>query len=438
MVGARSALFAPLKKLSLIIMDEEHETSYKQEMMPRYNTKDVARERARRSGALLLLGRATPSLESYGVSEQYVQTPPEKSITRIEMLKRVNLRPMPSVHVVDMRADFKQNHALFSQKLLEGISERLLKKEQVILFLNRRGYSQFVLCRDCGWTARCPACAVSLTYHMRYRLLRCHHCDHQEASPEICPQCGGARVRGFGIGTEKVELEAQALFPEATIVRMDRDTTSRRGEHARLVRSFRKGEADILVGTQMVAKGLDFPSVTLVGVISADTTLNMPDFRAAERTFQLLTQVSGRAGRGALTGEVVVQTFTPDHYSIQTALNHDYPAFYEQEIVYRKELRYPPFSRLANLICSSEKPETAMQTAQKLAELISGRVDSTTEIIGPSPAPIPMLKNMHRAHLALRGGLQSPLADYIRFALGELSLGQRLSVTVDIDPMSML
>ncbi|CCW34484.1 replication restart DNA helicase PriA [Chthonomonas calidirosea] len=429
-IGARSAIFAPLQNIGLIIMDEEHEPSYKQEKVPRYSTRALAEERAQYNNAVLLLGSATPALESFYASEC-------GTIERIEMLERVDNRPLPHVHIVDMRQEFQKKPTLFAQPLVEAIADRLSRREQVILFLNRRGYSQFVLCRDCGWTARCPNCAISLAFHLADRSLKCHHCNYLSSAPLLCPQCGGNRVKGFGLGTERVEEEALLRFPQARIARLDRDTTTRKEAHARIVRDFRQGEADILIGTQMVAKGLDFPKVTLVGVINADTAINMPDFRAAERTFQLLTQVAGRAGRGDIAGEVIIQTFCPEHYAIQAASRHDYIAFYRQELIYRKELCYPPFSRLANLICASTNEEVAASGAERLAAVLARLRPASVEIIGPAPASIPKLKTQFRHHVVLRTSVEFPLHLLIRQALDSLPSSLRPLIMVDIDPISM-
>lgn len=433
-VGARSAIFAPIVDPGLIVLDEEHEASYKQENTPRYNARELARERARRNGATLVLGSATPSLETYYASEEEQEA---SGVVRVEMPDRVGNRPLPRVRIVDLREEFKQRRALFSELLVDAMSDRLRKKQQIILFLNRRGYAQFVLCRDCGWTAKCPHCVVSLAFHAYDRSLKCHHCDYSGHAPQRCAECGGSRVKAFGIGTEKVEEEVMNLFPPIRVARMDRDTTARKGEHTRLVREFRRGEADILIGTQMVAKGLDFPNVTLVGVVSADTAINMPDFRAAERTFQLLTQVAGRAGRGTELGEVIVQTFTPDHYAIQAAVRHDYRTFYTKEILFRKELNYPPFSRFANLICSDPREPTAQARAAALAAALTQVVPNEIEIIGPSSAPLSRLKNQFRFHVALRAPVDAPLPELVRAALSRLSPNERLGVIVDIDPLSM-
>jgi primosomal protein N' (replication factor Y) len=391
---------------------------------------------------VLILGSATPSIETYHASESTAaaSNPPPGSgyqSIRIVMPRRIDDRPLPAVEVVDLREEFQERRALFSRRLEEAIASRLAEGRQTILFLNRRGYGQFVLCRECGYVARCPHCAVSLAFHAYERSLRCHHCDYAVRSPQECPDCGGGGIRSFGIGTERVEEEVARLFPDARTARMDRDTTSRKGEHTRLVRGFRAGEADILIGTQMVAKGFDFPNVTLVGVISADTSINMPDFRAAERTFQLLTQVAGRAGRGAAAGEVIVQTFSPDHFAIQAAVRQDYAEFFEQEIAFRRELRYPPFSRLANMVSADESESEAQERAERVAAALAGCLAAGTEVIGPAPAPLARLKSLYRFHVALRAPVAAPIADYIRAALGQLSPADRLRVTVDVDPLNM-
>ncbi len=432
-VGARSAIFAPVSNVGLIVVDEEHEASYKQEKTPRYNAKELAMERARLSRATLVLGSATPAVESYYLATEA----PKKPYTLITMPDRISNRPLPQVEIVDLRAEFKQRQALFSSVLTDALGTRLAKKQQAILFLNRRGYAQFVLCRDCGWVAKCPNCAVSLAFHAYDRMMKCHHCDYSGRAPQACPDCGSGKVKAFGIGTEKVEEEVLKIFPSARVARMDRDTTARKGAHSRILREFREGDADILIGTQMVAKGLDFPNVTLVGVISADTSINMPDFRAAERTFQLLTQVAGRAGRGDTPGEVIIQTFSPDHYAVQAAVTHDFASFYAQEIVFRKELKYPPFSRFANLIAVDVREDQAAARAEALAAALERETPKEVEIIGPAPAPIARLKNQYRFHVALRAPVETPLSEMIRAALTRLSPADRFGIHIDMDPLSM-
>lgn len=435
-VGARSAVFAPVTNVGLIVVDEEHEASYKQDKSPRYSAREVAGERARISGATLVLGSATPSIETYWNSSPLSAAQPHH-FTRLTMPIRIDSRPMPHVEIVDLREEFKLRRALFSERLAIAIGERLSAGHQTILFLNRRGYSQFVLCRDCGWTAKCPNCAVSLAFHSYDRSLKCHHCGYSGHIPKLCPICRGAKVKAFGVGTEKVEEEVLRIYPSARVARMDRDTTTAKGSHGRILQEFRERKADVLIGTQMVAKGLDFPNVTLVGVITADTAINMPDFRAAERTFQLLTQVAGRSGRGDQPGEVIIQTFSPDHYAVRAAIRHDYAAFYEQEIKYRKELNYPPFSRLANIICANESESAAKAQAEAVAHAVSSVKPRGVEVIGPSPAPIARLKNQFRYHVALRAPLTAPVSEIVRSALELLKPAGRRGLSIDIDPLNM-
>jgi primosomal protein N' (replication factor Y) len=332
---------------------------------------------------------------------------------------------------------------------VEAITDRLAKKEQIILFLNRRGFAMFLLCRDCGYTTRCPHCDVSLTYHQTRHLLACHHCGYERGAPDACPQCSGTRIRPFGIGTEKVEEEVRRQFPEARVLRMDRDTTIKKDAHMKMLRAFRGGEADILIGTQMVAKGLDFAGVTLVGVISADTALNMPDFRASERAFQLLTQVSGRAGRGRKPGHVIVQTFNPEHESVAAAAGHDYETFYRREIQNRRELGYPPFTRLVNVVAQDEDGRAAearlrmlasqfgMEDGAPLGPKLLGGVEELA-ILGPAPCPLSRLKNRYRWHLLLKTTDLDKLRVRLRAALSGLSASDRSGVSIDIDPASLL
>jgi primosomal protein N' (replication factor Y) len=430
-VGARSAVFAPVDNIGLIVVDEEHESSYKQENQPRYNARDVALECARLNGSTVILGSATPALETY------FSAITGKSAL-LEMPERIDNRPLPSVELIDLRDEMKEHRSLFSRRLIDGIEHTLANGKQAILFLNRRGYAQFILCRDCGYVARCPNCAVSLAFHSAWNVLRCHHCGYSRKAPTVCPSCSGTKIKTFGVGTEKVEEEVMKCFPNARVARMDRDTTSRKGAHAGILKRFRERDADILIGTQMVAKGLDFPNVTLVGVISADTSINMPDFRAAERTFQLLTQVAGRAGRGEHPGEVIIQTFNPEHYSLQMAVKQDYKGFYDQEIKFREELKYPPFSRFANLIISDTDSGTVRQQAQAIADSFRMYLPEEIELIGPAPAPLSKLRNSYRWHIALRAPVDVPLSEIVRNGLSNLTTAHRRHVSVDIDPQSMV
>lgn len=433
-LGARSAVFAPLRNLGLVVVDEEHESSYKQDTHPRYNARDVAAQRARETGAVLVLGSATPSIESYYGAH-------DGRSRLIQMTSRVENRPMPRVEVADLRREFAQGKVtIFSSALEEGIRARLAKGEQVILLQNRRAYSTFLLCRDCGYVMKCPNCAVSLKFHAGEKRMSCHHCDYTEPAPTLCPKCSGEHIKRFGIGTERVEEETRKVFPEARVLRMDRDTTTRRGSHASILNAFRRREADILVGTQMIAKGLDFPNVTLVGVISADTSLNLPDFRAAERTFQLISQVAGRSGRGTEPGEVVIQTFDPEQYAIESAVRHDYPGFYKQELDMRQELKYPPFSSLVNIISRDVDERAAGTRLEALVKAIKyGRMADRMgiELIGPMPAVLSKLRGEYRWHLVLRSARREQMLELLRGVL-EANVNLRRNLTVDVDPVSML
>jgi primosomal protein N' (replication factor Y) len=468
-VGARSAVFAPVNKLGLVIMDEEHEASYKQDSAPRYHTRDVALHRAKLAGAVAVLGSATPAIESFFRAKIGVYD-------LLTLKKRVSDRPLPEVRLVDLRRppekrprqaapalEAKQGDGasdpaerpegdktegaplanVLSLELRDALGERLERREQAIFFLNRRGFSPFLLCRDCGFAFRCGNCDVTLTFHRAQRLLQCHHCDYRRPAPDSCPRCGGMKVHPFGIGTEKVEDAVREAFPTARTLRMDRDTTERKGAHAQILRAFRRHEADVLIGTQMVAKGLDFPSVTLVGVINADTGLNMPDFHACERTFQLLAQVSGRAGRGERPGEVFVQTFDPAHESIVLASKHDYEGFYYQEIVQRRDLRYPPFARLANVVSTDEDERRAIERIERLAQQLRAAIvnaddDHEAQILGPVACPLARVRNRYRWHLMLRCATRPALLALLVAALNNLTATDRIGLTVDIDPVTML
>ncbi|SDC57735.1 MULTISPECIES: primosomal protein N' [unclassified Candidatus Frackibacter] len=437
-VGARSAIFAPFNNLGLIIIDEEHETSYKQSTHPKYQTRDVANKRAELNDALTVLGTATPSLESY----YQVQVGNYKFAN---LDKRVDDKPLPPVEVIDMREELKVgNKSMFSNKLAEAIEDRLVKNEQIIIFLNRRGFSTFVLCRECGFVLECPNCDVSLTYHADQTLLRCHYCDYQREVPDICPECESRYIKYFGVGTQKVEKAIRDEFPTARLLRMDVDTTTRKGAHQRMIDRFKNEEVDILLGTQMIAKGHDFPKVTLVGVITADTALNFPDFRAAEHTFQLLTQVAGRTGRGEVTGEVIIQTYTPEHYSIQLAKEHDYEAFYELEINFRRELRYPPLSHLINLIIKGEEEVAVSKIANQLGVVLEQKIKEDNfkiDVLGPVPAPLSKLRGEYRWQIILKGDnikqMRRVNQRSIEIINDNSNLGS-VTINVDVDPIGML
>ena len=451
-VGARSAVFAPVPHLGLIVLDEEHDGSYKQDSNPRYHARDAAQFRAAQTGATVILGSATPSLESFYQAKA-------GKYGLISLGERIDSRPLPPVAVVDLREEMKAVPAP-AVKTAEGKQERpeppprsvfgaelaaalgccLERREQAILFLNRRGFASFLLCRDCGFTFHCPNCDVSLTYHHAGRYLQCHHCDFRRHIPEVCPTCGGLRLRPFGVGTEKVEDAVRRLLPQARTLRMDRDTMSRKGAHAETLRAFKRGEADILIGTQMVAKGLDFPNVTLVGVVSADTALNIPDFRAPERAFQLLTQVAGRAGRGKIPGQVIVQTFSPEHESVLFAAGHDYLGFYAQAIGERQELGYPPFAHMANLIFTDESEDEARKRSYRMANVLRAHLgaDPNVKLLGPVACPLSRLRGRYRWHLALRAPAKETLLALLRTALAEMTSVERLGLALDMDPLSML
>ncbi|MED4401612.1 primosomal protein N' [Metabacillus fastidiosus] len=389
-VGARSAIFAPFENLGMIIIDEEHESSYKQEENPRYHARDVAVYRGNYHQCPVILGSATPTLESFARASKNVY----KLLT---LADRVNARSMPAVEIVDMREELRTgNRTMFSTNLIEKLQDRLAKGEQSVLFLNRRGYSSFVMCRDCGYVIQCAHCDISLTYHRFSQSLKCHYCGHEEHMPTKCPECESEHIRFFGTGTQKVEEEILKVLPEARIIRMDVDTTSRKGAHEKLLTEFGEGRADILLGTQMIAKGLDFPNVTLVGVLTADTMLNLPDFRASEKTFQLLTQVSGRAGRHELPGEVVIQTYTPEHYSVQLASQYDYNLFYEKEMLIRKQHSYPPFYYLSLVTISHPEVTKAASVTEQIVSFLRRELSTQTIILGPVASPIPRIKDRYR------------------------------------------
>jgi primosomal protein N' (replication factor Y) len=435
-VGPRSAVFAPLSNVGLIVVDEEHDGSYKQEHLPHYHARDVARRRAEIEKATLVLGSATPSLESYYKAQS--------GVCRLAVLSsRVGERPLPTVEIVDMTQEAVIGQLpILSDRLRQALLDCVNNGEQAILFMNRRGYAPYVQCLACGYVERCPNCDVSLTYHITGRVLRCHHCDHAAPAPTVCASCQGSMVGFSGIGTEKVEAEVLQFLPASVnVLRMDRDTTMRKGSHGRMLREFRDGKASVLIGTQMIAKGLDFPSVTLVGVILADTALNLPDFRAAERTFQLLAQVSGRAGRGDKPGTVIIQTLSPTHYAIQAAQAQDFIAFYNEEIEYRREFPYPPLSYLVNIVVSDPVIQEAQKKIQKIHLLIDSaahQLGSGTTILGPVPCPLSRLKGDYRFHLLIRDANRPRLHRVLQHSIDALPSQERQGVVVDVDPVSVL
>ena len=433
-LGARSAIFAPFRNLGLVVVDEEHESSYKQGEKPRYHARSVALMRATLEGAAVLLGSATPSLESYHNAQRGKHT-------LLTIPERVDSRPLPTVHLVDMRTD-EERGAVISAKLLDAMAERLERREQAILLLNRRGHSNYVQCFACGEIVHCPYCDISLTYHATDRRLRCHYCDHARPVPEECPSCKNPCQVFKGVGTQQLEQALAGLLPRARIARMDFDTTSRKGSHRKILESFGRAEVDILLGTQMVAKGHDFPGVTLVGVIAADAGISLPDFRAAERTFQLLAQVAGRAGRGTQPGDVYIQTLCPEHYAIAFAAAQDYPGFYARESPLRETLRYPPFARLTQVTgLGPDRPDLrrVMERVEKTLRSGARVAEEPLHVLGPAPSPIPRLRGRYREQLLLKGGLspESKLAlvDLLERA-GKDAAG--VEFQVDVDPAHML
>lgn len=442
-IGARSAIFAPFTKLGLIIVDEEHESSYKQEESPKYHARDIAIERAKSHDAVVIFGSATPSLESYHHPE----------IEVLSMPSRVENRPLPEVKVVDMRNELRHgNRSMFSRALHAAIEERLEKREQIVLMLNRRGFSTFIMCRSCGYVCTCPHCDIALTYHSQSRNVRCHYCGYAEREVQQCPDCQSEHIRYFGTGTQRVEEELQKLFPSIRIVRMDVDTTTQKNAHEKLLSRFGSGKADVLLGTQMVAKGLDFPKVTLVGVIAADTILNLPDFRASEKTFQLLTQVAGRAGRHELPGEVVIQTYNPEHYSIVTASDHDYMQFVELELNLRKARQYPPYSRLILITLSHEHVPVLIRMSQLLANELRKQAQNEArqhdaghrlmmDVLGPIASPLAKIKDRYRFQCIVKYDGDPKVIAIVTevLALFEQAIEQeKLQVSVDVDPQILM
>lgn len=434
-IGARSAIFAPFTNLGLIIIDEEHEGSYKQEETPRYHARSVAHYRGRANEACVILGSATPSMESY---DQAVRG----KITLFTMADRVANRPLPQVEIVDMRGELRDgNRTMFSKPLREAIEDRLERQEQMVMLMNRRGFSTFVMCRTCGFVAQCPHCDISLTFHRTNHTLRCHYCGYTEREPTCCPSCESEHIRYFGTGTQRVEEELAKHFPGIRVIRMDVDTTSRKGSHEKLLQAFREGKGDILLGTQMIAKGLDFPNVTLVGVLAADSLLNLPDFRSGERTFQLLTQVGGRAGRHEKMGEVIIQTYNTEHYSILMAANHDYSSFFQEEIKQRYQKGYPPFSRLILFTFSHENVPLLVKRAERFAKVLREMVPTDSYVLGPVASPIGRIKDRYRFQCMLKYSHNSHILHKVYQLVRQFEEDRKkddVSLTVDVDPQVMM
>jgi len=428
-IGARSAIFAPLKNIGAIIVDEEHETSYKSVETPRYNAKKVAWYRAKKKNAILLYGSATPSIESYWLAMV-------KKFTLLRLPSRVMNQKLPKAHISDLRKLKGQKY--LTKPLLGAIERRLKLGEQVILFLNRRGFSPYIYCENCGWVFKCKNCDITLTYHKKEKKLRCHYCGYEIDPPDLCPNCKAPDIKFSGFGTEKIESVLGDYFPGAVIVRMDTDTIKRRMDFSKILSAFSRKEIDILIGTQIVTKGLHFPNVTLVGVLNADISLNFPDFRAAERTFNLITQVSGRAGRSEKGGEVIIQTFNPAHYAIQTAKNQDYDDFFMQEIKYRETLTYPPFCRIIRLVFRGKDSEELFQAAYFTVDFIKERTNDYISILGPSVCPFSKIKSNYRIHVIIKLKKISLFNKILKDLNEVLKKKNKIYIEINIDPVSML
>lgn len=437
-IGARSAVFAPISGLGAIILDEEHETTYKSDMTPKYDTAEVAIKRAQMNQAVVLLGSATPSLTSYYKAEN-------GEYEKITLKERYNKAPLPQVEIVDMREELKNgNKSIFSVSLYQEMKKNLEEKRQIILFLNRRGYSTFVSCRTCGYVMKCKDCGIALTYHKTRNEAVCHFCGYREKLPTLCPVCQGKYIKHFGTGTEKVEEVTREMFPEYVVDRLDLDTTTKKGSIDRILNNFKKGITNILIGTQLVAKGLDFANVGLVGIVSADISLNIPDFRSAERTFQLITQAAGRAGRGTAPGTVLIQSYTPGHYSILAAADHNYQAFFQAEAMIRNHLGYPPYSDLFQIIISSEKEEEALAEINRVSELFIKMAGEEEKkyVLGPQTASMQKIKGLYRYQLFLKcmpgkRKMYSSILNHIKWNIST-NKNAKYTISIDINPYSLV
>lgn len=434
-IGARSAIFAPVENLGLVIIDEEHDDSYKSEMPPRYNAKEVSKYLAYKNNIPLVLGSATPDINTFYKAKN-------NEIQLLTLTKRANKSSLPSIEVIDLREELANgNKTMISRKLYEYITKNLEEKRQTILFLNRRGFSTFIMCRDCGYTAKCKNCNITLTYHRKENKLKCHYCGYEQGNITICPECGSSKVKYFGTGTQKLEEQIQKMFPKASTIRMDIDTVSKKNSHEEILNKFRNESIDILIGTQMVVKGHHFPNVTLVGVIAADSSLNMEDYRADEKTFQILTQVAGRAGRENLPGNVVIQTYNPDSFSIECAKTGDYDMFYPTEINLRKQLKYPPFCDIILFGISGEDEKEVENVSNKIYFTLSKKFDNIPEVnlYKPRPAPIDKIKNKYRWRIILKGKFNNEMINAITEVLQESYIyNKKARIIVDVNPTNMM
>ena len=436
-IGARSAIFAPISDLGLIIIDEEHDSSYKSEMTPRYNVKDVSRYLAKEYNVPIVFGSATPDMDTFYKAQQ-------GEIELLELTKRANNAELPTINIVDMKQELANgNRSSISMKLYENIKENLSNKKQTILFLNRRGYSTFILCRDCGYVAKCKHCNIALTYHIKENKLKCHYCGHTERPVSICPECKSTKIRYFGTGTQKLEQEINKLFPGASTIRMDVDTVTKKNSHEDILNKFRNENIDILIGTQMVVKGHHFPNVTLVGVIFADGSLNIDDYRANERTFQILTQVAGRAGRGQDKGNVIIQTYNPDNLSIEYSKEQNYRVFYNTEIIIRKQLKYPPFCDIILIGFSSENEKNVIESARFMYMSLKNKIiNEKLQIIlyKPVPAPIDKIKNKIRWRIIIKCKFNNEIIEALNTSLKDLNSKKLKDVKtiIDLNPTNMM
>ena len=426
-IGARSAVFAPLTNIGIIIIDEEHSDSYKQDNNPRYNAKDIAIERARNYNCPVLMGSATPSLDTYARAVK-------KVYKLLNLPNRVNGKDLPHIDIVDMNEEMKYSKGHFSKRLLDEIKKTVKNKEQVILLLNRRGYSSFVSCKNCSYTMKCPNCDISLTYHKSSNMLRCHYCGYGTNLLHTCPSCGENSISTLGVGTEKIEEELNSLIEDAKILRMDVDTTSKKGMHKKMITAFKNHEYDILLGTQIVAKGLDFPLVTLVGVINADTSLNIPDFRSSENTFDLLCQTSGRSGRSKNQGKVIIQTFNKDHYAIKYSKEHDYIGFFKKEMDIRRKLKYPPYYFLCYLKISGKDDNYILNEANKIKRSLERNLSSTI-ILGPSPATVFKINNIYRYGIIMKYKNSKDLYDVLTRIMNHYQSNNKVVIDIDFNPI---
>ena len=427
-IGARSAIFAPLSNIGVIVIDEEHSDTYKQDACnPKYNALDIAKWRSNYHSCPVILGSATPTLESYARSKKGIYE-------LIELNERINGKVLPNIDIIDMNKELKSKKESFSKPLIDAINNSLSNNEQVILLLNRRGYSSFITCKNCGYVAKCPNCDITLTYHKSSNTLRCHYCGYGTKVEEVCPNCHEKAISNLGTGTEKVEEELNKLFPDKKVVRMDFDTTSKKGSHEAIIKSFEDHEYDILLGTQMIAKGLDFPNVTLVGVINADTSLNIPDFRSSEMTFDLLCQVAGRSGRGEKEGKVIIQTFNPEHYAINYAKTHDYIGFYNMEMDVRKKLSYPPYYYLVSLKIISKDYEVSRDISSKVAEYLRNNL-SDVKILGPSVASVFRMNNTYRFQIVIKYKKNDNIYKVINDLIEHYKTNSKVKIDVDFNPI---